>query len=158
MTADYGQRAAIALDLLVPGPHRDKAVARMFGVSVRTAKYLRTGKRWTVDRMTQARERLGEAFDTALTGAQMRAETENIEQRIARLEAKLEALARRHDAQLAPHETGEPGAPGRSGGPGHRALVEPAATSPADRAGQAPQRAGRGMAPEDREPAEVAGP
>ena len=54
MSSDYGARAALAINQLVPGPHRDKAVARLFGCSVRTAQYLRVGLFWTINRLNQA--------------------------------------------------------------------------------------------------------
>ena len=48
---DFARNAAFALDLLIAERiaerNRDKAVARMFGVSLRMAKYLREGKHWT---------------------------------------------------------------------------------------------------------------
>lgn len=64
--SDYGLRAAQALDTLVPGPHRDKAVARLFRCSVRMAQYLRRGEYWTADRLSQASRTLGAAFDVLL--------------------------------------------------------------------------------------------
>lgn len=87
MTADYGQRAALALDRCVPGPNRDKAVARLFGVSVRMAQYLRRGQFWTAERLTQA--------STALQGFDQYISAPNIHQRLDALEAELSAL-RKH--------------------------------------------------------------
>ena len=66
MTFDFGLRAGSALDRLVPGPHRDKSIARLFGISVRMAKYLRAGEHWTADRLSQASAVLGVAFVAAL--------------------------------------------------------------------------------------------
>jgi hypothetical protein len=68
--SDFGIRAAVAIDSLLPGPHKDKRVARLFGVSVRLAQYLRQGKHWTVDRMSQASRLLGSDFDIALFHAE----------------------------------------------------------------------------------------
>lgn len=51
---DYGVRAADAINHLVPGPNRDKAVARIFRCSVRMARYLRSGQFWSIDRLNQA--------------------------------------------------------------------------------------------------------
>ena len=65
MSADYGVRAGMALNHLVRGPHRDKAVARLLGVSVRMAKYLRAGQFWTTARLSQA-GRLIDGFDAYL--------------------------------------------------------------------------------------------
>lgn len=108
VTADYGIRAATALDSLVPGPHRDKNVARLFGVSVRQAKYLRTGRHWTVDRLTQASAMLGTAFDAALyspaSSAQHYSEMADIEDRLARLEARIAEVDRGANAGLAAQE------------------------------------------------------
>jgi len=86
--SDYGQRAATALDQLLPGPHRDKTVARLFGVSVRFAKYLRAGRHWTTHRLSQASAALGQAFDAALTPeAQHYSEMAELAVRLAQLEA-----------------------------------------------------------------------
>jgi hypothetical protein len=64
---DFAGNAGFALDLLVGERiavrNRDKAVARMFGVSLRMAKYLREGKHWTTDRLTMASALLGRDFD-----------------------------------------------------------------------------------------------
>ena len=84
VSADYGQRAAYALDRCVPGPHRDKKVAGIFGVSVRMAKYLRQGHFWTTDRLTQASRAL-QNFDAYIASP-------NIHQRLDALEAEIVAL------------------------------------------------------------------
>src|SRR5688572_9462555 len=63
VTADYGQRAAMALERCIPGPNRDKAIARLFGVSDRMARYLRCGQHWTAERLGQASQALGARFD-----------------------------------------------------------------------------------------------
>jgi hypothetical protein len=64
---DFAQNAGYALDLLVgeriAAQNRDKAVARMFGISLRMAKYLREGKHWTVGRLMTASALLGRDFD-----------------------------------------------------------------------------------------------
>src|SRR6185312_899714 len=64
--SDYGMRAATAVNELLPGRHRDKILAGMFNCSVRTAQYLRAGRFWTVERLSQASRVLGVAFDHAL--------------------------------------------------------------------------------------------
>jgi hypothetical protein len=87
MTADYGQRAALALDRCVTGPNRDKTVARLFGVSVRMARYLRCGQHWTADRLSQASAALS-TFDQYISAP-------NLHQRLDALEAELGDL-RRH--------------------------------------------------------------
>jgi ubiquinone biosynthesis protein UbiJ len=130
MAGDYGQRAATALDLLITGPHRDKTVARLFGVSVRMAKYLRAGQYWTSERLTQASGVLGAAFDAALispsSSAQHYAEMADIADRLARLEARFEEVARREDAGLASPQGDEADRRGRISRPGN---------APADRGG-----------------------
>jgi len=64
---DFARNAGFALDFLVAQRiaerNRDKAVARMFGCSMRTAKYLREGKHWTIDRLRMASSLLGRDFD-----------------------------------------------------------------------------------------------
>lgn len=106
VTADYGQRAAMALDALIPAPHRDKTIARLFGISPRMAKYLRRGQFWTTDRLTQASAALGAAFDAALyspvSSAQHYSEMADFEDRLARLEARIAEVDRGADAGLAP--------------------------------------------------------
>lgn len=84
MTADYGQRAAIALDRCIPGPHRDKEVARLFGCSVRFAKYLRRGQHWTADRLTQASRAL-KSFDEYLASPNLHRRLDALEAEIAEL-------------------------------------------------------------------------
>lgn len=84
VSADYGQRAALALDRCIPGPHRDKAVARLFGVSVRMAQYLRRGQFWTAERMSQASQMLA-SFDQYISAP-------NIHQRLDALEAEIATL------------------------------------------------------------------
>jgi hypothetical protein len=66
---DFAQRAGSALDELVPGPNRDKLVARMFRCSERLAQYLLAGKCWTVKRLSIASAMLGQDFDHLLLGA-----------------------------------------------------------------------------------------
>lgn len=117
MTADYGQRAALALDRCIPGPNRDKAVARLFGVSVRMAQYLRRGQHWTTERLTQASAALGATFDAALyspvSSAQHYTEMADIEDRLARLEARIAEVDRGGDARLAPPVSTETHVQGR---------------------------------------------
>lgn len=82
MTADYGQRAALALDRCIPGPNRDKAVARLFGVSVRRAQYLRRGQFWTAERLSQASAAL-ERFDQYISSPNLIARIDELEAEIA---------------------------------------------------------------------------
>lgn len=82
--SDYGARAGLALDRLVPGPNRDKAVERIFNCSPRMARYLRKGLFWTTDRLTQA-SRAIENFDAYIA-------TPNLQQRLDALEAEIAEL------------------------------------------------------------------
>jgi hypothetical protein len=82
----FARNAGAALELLVNGPHRDKLIARMFGVSIRMAQYLRAGKCWTVDRLSTASAVLGEEFDRLLMQRILPPSTEKIHERIDRLE------------------------------------------------------------------------
>lgn len=85
---DYGARAAAALDQLLPGPHRDKAVARLFNVSVRMAQYLRSGRFWTAERLSQASRALGVDFDVRIAAPS----ADRIWDRIGELEREIAAL------------------------------------------------------------------
>lgn len=107
MSDDYGYRAAMALDRLIPAVHRDKTVARQFGVSVSTAKHLRGGRRWTVKRFNKAREIFGTLFDTAMTPEAFKEETAAIEERLAVLESKFAQVVRNNDAELLPRQTND---------------------------------------------------
>lgn len=62
-----GQRAASALNAVLPARHRAKTVAQLFDCSVRFAKYLLVGDHWTGRRLTQASDVLGAAFDAAFS-------------------------------------------------------------------------------------------
>lgn len=83
-------RAAQALDAAFPGPNRNKAVARAFGCSIRTAKYLRAGRNWHEGRLAQARALLGDVFDIAFSEplpiAQYKLKIQELEARLSRLE------------------------------------------------------------------------
>lgn len=128
MTLDYGTRAAAALNDLLPTRHRDKEVARRLKVSVRMAKYLRSGRHWTEARLTQARAAFGDAFDIALyspvSSAQHDQEMADLAARLERLEACFAQVARGGDARLASAEGDQTDGPGvreiepRSGGRG----------------------------------------
>lgn len=85
---NYAQRAARALDALIPPRDRDKAVARLFNCSVRTAKYLRVGKAWTLGRLNQASTSFGGAFDRLLFGGPL--DDERMRQEIVGLLKKVE--------------------------------------------------------------------
>lgn len=89
LPSDYGMRAALALDELIPPPHRDKAVQRLFDVSLRMAKYLRRGQHWTIERLTQA-SRVLDGFDICVASPErlhgLRMEMDELEKRLARLE------------------------------------------------------------------------
>lgn len=85
MSSDYGIRAALALDMAVRGPHRDKTIARELNVSVRMAKYLRAGKLWTIDRLNQASAKFRD-FDAFLASPeQAHAYIDSVEQQLADL-------------------------------------------------------------------------
>lgn len=87
MSADYGVRAGVALDRLVPGPHRDKRIARMFGVSPRMARHLRCGQHWTIDRLSQASAMI-QGFDSFIASPeQLHARIEELRQQIDDLAA-----------------------------------------------------------------------
>lgn len=102
--SNYGNRAAAALDQLLPRPHRAKILARMLECSVRTAKHLLAGERWHHRRLTQASELLGDAFDVALSRPASnwthQHETHDIKLRLARLEQDFE-MARREATRMA---------------------------------------------------------
>lgn len=118
MTSDYGMRAAIALNDLLPSQHRDKTVQRLFNVSLRTAKYLRAGRHWTTDRLSQASAALGAAFDAALyspvSSAEHYSEMADIEDRLARLEVRIAEMDRGGDAGLASAQVAETRGEGRA--------------------------------------------
>lgn len=128
MAADYAQRAATALNLLIPGPHRDKLIARKFGISPSTAKLLRRGKRWTAERLSQASSVLGDAFDVALskpaTNWQHNLEMQEIETRLARLEENVAQMARGDITRLA--SSASASSNNDSGGLAENNLREPA--------------------------------
>lgn len=84
VTADYGQRAALALERCIPGPNRDKAIARLFNVSDRMARYLRCGQYWTAERLSQASAAIKQ-FDSYISAP-------NIHARLDEMEAELTAL------------------------------------------------------------------
>lgn len=112
------QRAGAALDGCYAGPHRDKRIARDLGVSVRMAQHLRAGQHWTIDRLAQASALIGAAFDRALyvptPSAQHHTEMSEIADRLARLEARFEEVARRDDAGSAPAQSREADRKGRT--------------------------------------------
>jgi hypothetical protein len=82
VTADYGQRAAMALERCIPGPNRDKAIARLFGVSDRMARYLRCGQHWTAERLTQASKAITD-FDEYISAPNIRAKIDRLEADLA---------------------------------------------------------------------------
>ena len=89
MSSDYGIRAARALDLAVPGPNRDKLIARAMNVSLRTAQHLRSGQRWTTERLNQA-SRAFTNFDAFLACPdQLYAYLDDMEQKLADFRALL---------------------------------------------------------------------
>jgi len=79
--SDYGIRAAVIIDRLVPGPHRDKTLARIFGCSLRMVKYLRSGRHWTIDRLNQASAKIV-GFDEALSTPNLHLRLDEIEREI----------------------------------------------------------------------------
>lgn len=88
--SDYGARAAFAVDTLVPGPNRDKKVARLFSISVRMAQLLRAGRFWTTERLSQASRLLGSDFDALLADPSLlRARLCELEREIADIRNRL---------------------------------------------------------------------
>lgn len=87
--SDYGARAAAALNEFLPGQHRDKTVARLFGVSLRLAQYLRAGQCWTTERFTQASKAFGVDFDLRLSGIDLHSEIADMRRRMLELETLL---------------------------------------------------------------------
>ncbi len=90
--SDCGVRAAAALNKMLPGPHADKRVARLFNVSLRMAKYLRAGRYWTAARLSQANEVLGDKFAQLLappTAAQLHQQMDVLEAELADLHKQL---------------------------------------------------------------------
>lgn len=86
--SDYGIRAAEAVNQLLPGPHRDKALQTIFDCSLRMAKYLRAGRYWTTDRLSQASRHFGCRFDELLSlpsPAQLHDRMDALEAEIAEL-------------------------------------------------------------------------
>jgi hypothetical protein len=108
MSGDYGQRAASALDHLLPREHRIKAVARAFNCSLRTARYLLAGDHWTARRLSQASELLGDAFEAAFNRPASAwthlHELHDISTRLARLEQRLEQMDGGGMARVAPDQ------------------------------------------------------
>jgi len=86
----------MALERCIPGPNRDKAIARLFGVSDRMARYLRCGQHWTVERLTQA--------STALQGFDQYISTPNIHHRLDAMEAELTELRQHLKASGGDHD------------------------------------------------------
>lgn len=127
MMSDYGMRAATALDLVVPGPHRDKTIANKLGVSLRHAKYLRAGRYWNIARLNQVSAIFGSTFDALLgSSATHYADMTAIAERLARVEGILDATAvGRTEAQpISPevrplHQSGEGRDAGRGAPQGH---------------------------------------
>jgi hypothetical protein len=111
MTADYGQRAALALDRLTPNRNRNKAVERIFLCCPREARNLRNGLHWTIDRLNQASAVLGAAFDALLAGtpaneAVHTAEMLEIAARLARIEERFDDAVVGKDAPVIPPTRG----------------------------------------------------
>lgn len=94
MSADYGVRAATALNLLLPGQHRAKAIQRIFDVSERTAKYLLAGRHWTVERLTQASKAV-QGFDEFISTPNIHRRIETVEAQITELREHLKAAGGR---------------------------------------------------------------
>lgn len=89
VSADYGQRAAFALNQCVRGPNADKQVAIAFKITTRMAKYLRKGLFWTTDRLNQASAAY-KNFDAYLASpVQIHARLDELEQELADLRSML---------------------------------------------------------------------
>lgn len=92
MPSDYGQRAALAINDLVPGPNRDKALARIFRCTDRMVRYLRNGRYWSIDRLNQASAAI-KGFD-AYIASPLHARFSALEQELGELR---EMLGGEHD-------------------------------------------------------------
>jgi hypothetical protein len=79
--SDYGMRAGFAITRLVPGPHRDKILARIFGCSDRMVRYLRAGQHWTTDRLSLASAKI-QGFDEAISTPNLHHRLDEIQQEI----------------------------------------------------------------------------
>lgn len=89
VSADYGQRAAFALNQCARGPNADKIIAGAFGISPRMVKYLRKGFYWTTERLNQASAAF-RAFDAYLAAPdQLHARLDELEQELADLRSLL---------------------------------------------------------------------
>lgn len=109
MQNNYGQRAAAALDELLPRTQRVKRVQRLFDCSARMAAYLLTGDHWTARRLAQASELLGDAFDAALTrpenSYQRHLEGQRMDAEAMRLETHIGQMHRRLYDVVAPQQS-----------------------------------------------------
>jgi hypothetical protein len=89
----FGKRAGRALKALFPEQHRDKAIARFFGCTVRMARYLQAGEYWSRERLDYASRALGVEFDRFLVPRdEPIVQKETIEARLARIEDQLDEL------------------------------------------------------------------
>ena len=88
MSSDYSQRATLAINRLVPGPNRDKSVARKLGCSVRFAQYLQHGQHWTIDWLNRASAAI-EGFDAYLASPDFHNRLDEIEQELAEIRSNL---------------------------------------------------------------------
>ncbi len=80
-------RAGWFLDQAHPGPHKNKRVARAFGISPEMAQLLRHGRGWTVKRLEQAAKLFGKSFYQAVFNAGEGTRSNDIAQRVERLES-----------------------------------------------------------------------
>lgn len=95
----FGKRAGQALDALFPEQNRDKAIARLFGVSTRMARYLRAGDRWTLERLAFASNALGQKFNEMLIPRdQPIVPKETIEDKLDRIDRQLAKLSAENKA------------------------------------------------------------
>ena len=90
-TATIAGRAAEFLAINYSGAHATKRIARAFGISLSTAKLLRTGRRWTVARLDQAAAIFGEPFREVLWPGS----TDEIRGELTQIRRWIEELARR---------------------------------------------------------------
>ena len=60
------KRAAAFLEVNYSGAHKDKRIARVFGISPAMARILRAGRGWTVGRLDQAVASFGKPFCDAI--------------------------------------------------------------------------------------------
>ncbi len=85
-------RAAAFLAVNHVGAHKDKHIARAFGISPGMAKMLRAGRGWTVARLDQAARLYGRAFGDFVFPS-----TDEIHDQLDRIERQLAEILNRSE-------------------------------------------------------------